>query len=207
MIDSPTLKLCSGSETISCKHANYRRHRAAPPLGARCPRRAGAGDLTTGWAGVCCERRGGLRKMLKDRSKTGPMGAHRDLMSDRGHGQTGGATALTRASSCTRMTSLGHRPHPLSELDVRAAPEHAAQVNPRCGPCPRETPTTVLPSSSCPPPVVLLRRFSPRYRRRSFAHTLVHIVPVHIHIVSCADLRLPSAFWGCCIWHIPAHRV
>jgi len=37
-----------------------------------------------------------------------PEVAHRNLMSDRGHGQTGGATALTRASSCTRMTSLGH---------------------------------------------------------------------------------------------------
>jgi len=50
--------------------------------------------------------------MSKVRSRKGPMpeGAHRDLMSDRGHGQgqTGGTTALTRASSCTRMTSLGH---------------------------------------------------------------------------------------------------
>jgi len=49
--------------------------------------------------------------MSKVRSKKGPMpeGAHRDLMSDRGRrqGQTGGATALTRASSCTRMISLG----------------------------------------------------------------------------------------------------
>jgi len=69
-----------------------------------------ARHLDDGVAGVCCERRGGLRKMLKERSKKGPLpeGAHRDLMSDRGHGQTGGATALTRASSCTRMTSLGH---------------------------------------------------------------------------------------------------
>jgi len=42
--------------------------------------------------------------MSKERSRMGPMpeGAHRDLTSDRGHGQgeTGGATALTRASSC-----------------------------------------------------------------------------------------------------------
>jgi len=75
--------------------------------------------------------------------------------------------------------------------------------------CPRETPTTLLPSSSCSPTryysagsplsiaaalsltfsfphTVLLRRVSPRYRRRSFAHILVHIVPVHIHIMSCA---------------------
>jgi len=37
------------------------------------------------------------------------------------------------------------------------------------------------------PPAVLLRRVSPRYRRRSFARTLVHLVPVHIHIVFCAD--------------------
>jgi len=45
----------------------------------------------------------GLRRISKERSRKGPMpeGAHRDLMSDRGHGQgqTGGATALTRGSS------------------------------------------------------------------------------------------------------------
>jgi len=45
----------------------------------------------------------GLRRMSKERPRKGPMpeGAHRDLTSDRGHGQgeTGGATALTPGGS------------------------------------------------------------------------------------------------------------
>jgi len=76
-------------------------------------------------AGVCCERRRSAQD-VKETFQKGPnaggeglvptpthrRGAHRDLTSDRGHGQgeTGGATALTRASSGTRMTSLAHVP-------------------------------------------------------------------------------------------------
>ena len=66
---------------------------------------------TTGVAGVCYER--AQRRSAQDNGtfEEGPNaggGAHRDLVSDRGHGQTGGVTALTRASSCARMTSLRH---------------------------------------------------------------------------------------------------
>ena len=44
--------------------------------------------------------------------------------------------------------------------------------------------------------MVLLRRVSPRYRRRSFAHILVYIVPVHIHSMSCADCTSAQCVLG-----------
>ena len=73
---------------------------------------------------------------------------------------------------------------------------------------PRVTPTTVSPSSSCLPPTVLLRRVSPRYRRRSCTHILVHIVPVHIHIMSCADCTSAPCVLGMLhLAHLRALRV
>jgi len=76
--------------------------------------------------------------MSKERSKKGsvPEGAHRDLLSDRGHGRTGGATALTRASSCTRMTSLGQGVTAWPIQDIVSLQSFIVRVHHPCIPAP-----------------------------------------------------------------------
>jgi len=129
--------------------------------------------------------------MSKERSRKGPMpeggglvptrthrrGAHRDLTSDRGHrqGETGGATALTRASSGTRMTSLGHprrrqrlvlAQHPLSlykilvylkvlwwESIILLLPPPLLQNLPYCNTIARPLRTVRPPTDPPPPPL------------------------------------------------------
>jgi len=79
--------------------------------------------------------------------------------------------------------------------------------SPHLGRCPRETPTTVLPSSSCSPP-----RYhsagSPLGNASALSPAFSYTSCLCIY-TSCPvqTVRLLSVFWRCCIWHIPAHRV